>query len=164
MLHQALNKPSHFLCGKHKQNLEKNPEQAVIIWKRLILTARKKSIAAQWQEAIVLYGNALEVASIIFTCNPNKYEVNRFIRTSIELIYALRRCEYFCDYSLLITTLQKTLQETLPKSYSDGLLQPMIDIAFSSMNDVTRWMTLLYDMESGDHEMTMEGSYAHTLH
>ncbi len=117
-----------FLCTQHRQNLENNPDQATVTWNRLIISARQKTTNNHWQQAANVYACALEVADIIFQHTPNKHTADRYIKTVIELSYTLKR--------YLLT------------DYSNDLLQPILDVAFSPMIKVNQWMKTFFHLES----------------
>lgn len=137
-----------FLCAQHRQNLENNPDQAAATWNRLIISARQKTTNNHWQQAANVYACALEVADIIFQHTPNKHTADRYIKTVIELSYTLRHCHTATSLSPLVQKAKYQLKRYLLTDYSNDLLQPILDVAFSPMIKVNQWMKTFFHLES----------------
>jgi hypothetical protein len=139
---------NHFLCNKYKERLTNDPEQALTAWIKLINSGRQKAMKQDWQEAVILYGYAFEVAQLIFLGSPEKTETKRYIRTAVEFMFSLRHSDYPADYNLLIMAIRGCLETTLSPDGAKKSVEPLMDIAFSPICEVSRWMEIFYATES----------------
>ena len=153
MLDTSNDASNRFLCEQHRRNLKNNPEQAALIWNQLILSARKKAMHKEWHQAAAIYGRAFEIADILFQRNPAKHEVNRYIKTVTEHCYTLRYLHTTTHISILVQTTKYQLKSHLLTDYSNDLLKPILDVAFSPMTQVNRWMKALFNLESAQQHL-----------
>lgn len=149
MAHEdATEKSGGMLCAQHKDNLKNNPAQAIQLWNQLVLSARKKIILEEWQQATSIYERASETAEILFQTNPTIYEANRYIQTITERCYALRCSHTPAHLSRLVQAAKYQLKSHLLFEYSNDLLKPLVDVAFSPMNQVNQWMKTLFQLKN----------------
>jgi hypothetical protein len=133
-----------FMCQKHKNQLADHPESAIIAWFQLMAAARSHTDMREWQSSINAYGNALDVAEVIFASDPSSLEVNRYIRTAIEFIYTIRSSHYPADIDDLVESITGCLQKQLYPAHIELLLRPINDIAFKPLPQIERWMDALF--------------------
>lgn len=133
----------NFLCNRHRQQLVNQPQLAIHTWEKLITAARFSADKRLWSKASIIYGHALEVASLIILSRPNKGEAKRYIRTAIEFAYVLRQNRPDTDLQLLIAIVKDYIAENTVEIRVDALLSPLIEMAFSPMVELRRWINLL---------------------
>jgi|GEM_PF-6874401 len=131
-------KQTYFLCPKHKKRFMENLDQAALAWPRFIKTARKKLVEQQWKQSVIYYGNAFETADILFSYSEKADEINRYIETAIELIYALRHSHYVVNFDYLINEVNDTIQQRPLSTHPKFVIKPLKDIAFSPLEIVER--------------------------
>jgi hypothetical protein len=148
MLETSIDNTQRFLCPQHRRSLENNPEQANLAWHRLMLSSRQKANNQHWRQAATNYGCAFEVAGLIFQNTPNKHNANLYIQTVVEFSYSLRRSHKTKNLSFLVQTAKYQLKRYLLTNYSNDLLQPILDVAFSPIAQVKRWMTTLFTLDN----------------
>lgn len=130
-----------FMCYKCKQSLAKNPSRALAAWSKFMIRAREEQAGKQYNEAVITYGNAMDVAQITFENAPiSESEVDRYIRTVVEFVYAVRQCDGSYDLTLLVNRVQKILERGLYPANVKLLLKPVQDVASAPLCQVDRWM------------------------
>lgn len=156
-----MNKPSKtndissFLCPKHKQAFINKPAYAEIIWTRLINEAQNQVGLYQWNKAVIIYGNAFEISDLLLKESNDNNAIKRYLRTAIEFAYVLRKCSYTSDVSILVTFVSETLTQHLYPADNKLILQPLNNIAFSTLHEPKNWINILKSMSE---------SYSKTLH
>lgn len=135
----------HFICKKHRYALENNLEYAVITWSKLFRIARKQADNMEWHKAATSYGNALDVAEIIFSSSPQSTAVNRYIRTAVEFVYALRQ-DPEINYNILSISdfIKKNLEKNLYPANVDLLIKPLMDTVNAPIKNVHQWIQALF--------------------
>lgn len=134
----------HFVCQKHKNELADNPRAAINSWLQLMATARYNKNIRQWKLSINAYGNALDVAEVLFASDPSSLEVNRYIRTAIEFIYILRSSEHPAKIKEVVEFIAGCLQKQLYPAHIELLLRPINDIAYKPLPLIDKWMDALF--------------------
>jgi len=146
---------SPFLCQKHRQAFISQPEYAESVWKRLIIEAQGQVCQYEWKKALIIYGNAFEISDILLKKTNENHAIKRYLRTAIEFAYVLRQCTYNADVSALVTYVTDTLTEHLYPAECQLILQPLNNVAFSTLHEPKSWMNIL---------QYMSDSYAKTIH
>lgn len=129
-----------FMCKAHREQLANKPEYALAVWQRLIGLAREKHLQQSYDQAVVLYGNALDAATITFIHAPASNEAKRYLRTATELIYAVR-CSKEQDQLVSIVSGVKTmLEKVLYPANAQLMLRPIDEATNCSLTDLKHWM------------------------
>lgn len=149
------NKISPFLCPKHKQAFKDKPEYAEMIWTRLMNEAQHQVSLLEWNKAVVIYGNAFEISDILLKESDDNNAIKRYLRTAIEFTYVLRKCSYSKDVSTLVSFVTETLTQHLYPAECRLILQPLNNIAFSTLHEPQQWSNILKYMSE---------SYSKTVH
>lgn len=134
---------THYMCSKHRSELERDPKLALQAWFRMINTARYFTNNHHWVNAIKLYGNALDCAEIIFLEKPDSDAVNRFIRTAVEFLYVLRVTGQTQDIKILVNSITHKLEKGLYPANVQLLMRPVHDTVSAPLKDVGRWVAAL---------------------
>ncbi|MBU2887095.1 hypothetical protein KO507_15100 [Gilvimarinus agarilyticus] len=115
---------------------------------RLQTKARKHLQAQQWGLAVKDYATALEVADTMLQApHTQKFAIERYLRTALELIYAMRKYKPNTDLGELIETVKQRLQPLLAPVPAEVVIAPLIDVAFSPIDDVDDWIQMLFNYE-----------------
>ncbi|UTF60610.1 hypothetical protein [Gilvimarinus sp. DA14] len=125
------------------------PMDAGMLGCRLQTKARKHLQAQQWGLAVKDYATALEVADTMLQ-DPitQKFAIERYLRAALELTYAMRKYKPHTDLSELIETVKQRLQPLFAPLPAEVVIAPLIDVAFSPINDVDDWINMLFSYET----------------
>ena len=145
----------YFLCPKHRQVFIDTPEYAEVIWTRLINEAQNQIGLYEWNKAVIIYGNAFEICDILLKKSNDNNAIKRYLDTAIEFCYALRKCSYTSDVSILISFVSETLNHHLNPAECKLILRPLNNIASSALPKPKHWINILKHMSE---------SYSKTLH
>lgn len=137
----------NFICAKHRLELSENPEKATVLWSRLIMRAKIAFSQGSFDEAVKSCGNALDCAAITFEDNPVSGEVNRYLRTAVELLYISRYSSNDLDTEALLTHTKRVIERTLSPADTSLLLKPLEDVSFLPLHRVNNWMKSLWDAD-----------------
>lgn len=150
-----INNISSFLCPKHKQAFVNEPKYAEEIWTRLMNEAQNQVGLYEWSKAVIIYGNAFEISDILLKESNDNNAIKRYLRSAIEFSYVLRKCSYTSDVSILYSFVSTTLKQHLYPADCKLILQPLNNIAFSTLHEPKHWINILKYMTK---------SYSTTLH
>lgn len=116
--------------------------------------ARKHLQARQWGPAVKDYAAALEVADTMLK-DPvtRKFAIERYLRTALELTYAMRKYKPETDVSDLIETVKQRLQPLFSPLPAEVVIAPLVDVAFSPIEDVDDWISMLFSYEASGQTM-----------
>ncbi len=130
------------------------PLDAGMLGCRLQTKARKHLQARQWGLAVKDYATALEVADTMLK-DPvtQKFAIERYLRSALELIYAMRKYKPDTDISELIETVKQRLQPLFAPLQAEVVIAPLIDVAFSPISDVDEWISMLFNYETSGQVM-----------
>ena len=118
----------HFLCNHHRQMLLQDPQEARRFWAEAVLMARDKVQEANWQKALVTFGNAMEVATILLHRDSNRSRAEtRFARTAVEFGTLLRGRGFQCDANILLQLVNCELDSVTLTQPKDGLINPLVE-------------------------------------
>ncbi len=144
---KSTGKKMNFMCCRHRLELSENPEKAIAVWSRLLMQAKLKFAKGNFREAAIACGNALDCAEITFEDNPVSGEVNRYLRTAVELIYIIRRGNDILNTEMLLNHVEETLQENLYPADVKLLTKPLQDVTYLPLDRVSNWMQILWDAD-----------------
>ncbi|NIB41744.1 hypothetical protein HBA55_19215 [Pseudomaricurvus alkylphenolicus] len=118
----------HFLCNHHRQALMRDAREARRFWAEAILAGREKAQEANWQKALVTFGNAMEVATILLHRDSNRSRAEtRFARTAVEFGALLRGRGFQCDANILLQLVNCELDGVTLTQPKDGLINPLVE-------------------------------------
>lgn len=129
------------------------PMDAGMLGCRLQSRARKCLQNKQWSFAVRDYAAALEVADTMLNVpESQRFALERYLRTALELIYACRKQDPSADVSALIDTTRQRIQPLLGELPTQTMTAPLVDIAFSAIGDVDAWMDMLLSADQSASE------------
>lgn len=141
MTDQTSDRALSFLCAHHRQLLCANASKAKRFWGETILAAREQVALLQWHKAMVIYGNAMEVADILLSDDDDRERAEiRYSRTAVEFTYALRQLDRRCDVNILVQMVSCELQSRALSVTKATLLNPLIEAASCSREDAGHWV------------------------
>ena len=129
-----------FLCSHHRRQLANDLDFARKRWYQLVYQARTQIGLQQWEAAVTLYGNALEVAELSLADVNKARATERFLQTAVEMLHALRNSEYRVDTHALYQHAVNIVHQRVPKLATDNTLQPLTDVTFEPLSRVNAWM------------------------
>lgn len=135
-------RPFKFLCGKHRQALIQNPKIAKKFWAEAILVARQQLQHKNFLRAVNIFGNATEVAEILFYIDVNRRKSEiRLSRTAVEYSYVMRylRCNHEGD--CLLSSISNIFDSDTLTQNVDHLLSPLEESMSCSKDVVDRWIS-----------------------
>lgn len=130
-----------FICGQCESALVNDPMLLYEFWQNAIDQGRIHINAHQFDNAILFYGNAFEASELMLPSTTfSRQAIDRFIRTGMEFLFALRKGGFLNDLDALIATVEQSLKSTrLPKTVA-WYIQPLKDVADKPMCAVEVWM------------------------
>lgn len=133
-----------FLCEGCCAQLSSCPEKAKDFWNRTWNKGSAYRCSAQWERAVVAYGNSLDAAQIILRQSKVPVEdLERYLRTAQELIYAMRKGGYYGDIDSFLTDVSETIETiTLPRP-KGWYLRSVQAVADNPICAVDAWMKSL---------------------
>ena len=130
-----------FICDQCEQTLKDDPVRIHSFWERAVTQGRLHTRAHQFDNAIMFYGNAFEASEFLLSKTTFSHNaMNRFIRTGMEFLFALRKGGYLADLDHFIAEVKRKLESLmLPKDVS-WYLRPLNDVVDHPMCAVDVWM------------------------
>jgi hypothetical protein len=135
-----------FLCTTHRENIKQNPQRAHNSWNKTLSAARQLVKENRWDQAVIFYGNALEISEIMLTQESCSMTQERYLRTAVELMHALRNSHHEYDSNALFQMVLNRLEKEEDNFNCQAQLRPLKDVAFEPLTDVNRWMTQWHEL------------------
>lgn len=134
-----------FLCSQHRNQMTQDPQRALFTWNRLQGLASRHMDGGEWENAVTTYGLAFETAEILLSTGACKqHDVDRYLRSALDFIYTLRKSAYTADFEALFDKIKHRLENEVFLASIEHALKPLMDIAYSPVSEVDRWMQILY--------------------
>ena len=137
-----------FLCTNHRQHIKENPQRAHQSWNKTLFAARQLVKESRWNQAVIFYGNALEISEIMLTQESCIKSQECYLRTAVELMHALRNSEHEYDSLALFQMVLNRLEKERENFNCHEQLRPLKDVAFEPLSDVNRWMVQWHELVS----------------
>jgi len=139
-----------FICDHHREIYSSDPQAALNFWTKTLCLARQRAVQSLWGEASVIYGNAFEAAEILLNGDDcDQRAVARYLQTSAEFAYALRKNTCVSEVGQLIALVRNRLCEMIPLQELDSRLQPLLDMTVRPEVEVNEEIELALVMEVG---------------
>lgn len=139
-----------FICDHHRELYVRDPQAALDFWSRALCMARQRVVQSLWGEASVIYGNAYEAAEILLSGDEcDQRAVARYLQTSAEFAYALRKNTCINEVGQLVATIRFQLQGRVESQQLDACLQPILDMSVRPDREVSEEIELALVMEIG---------------
>jgi len=133
-----------FLCDNCRASMIGSPKHLDAFWTRAITDARKHTQANQFDNAIMYYGNALDASELLLSNSAFcQLSMDKYIRTGMELLFALRKGGYLNDLDPFIDRVRKCLSKKALSLDIEWYLQPLRDVADNPICAVDIWMSTL---------------------
>ena len=130
-----------FLCQNHHAQLRNDADRAQSSWHLAIARARHAVLDKAWDKAVMYYGNALEITEIRLTHHREKAALEDYIRTSVEMMHAVRNSTYQRDSEAFYEMIVDKVDGFANPAETGYRLQPLADVAFESLDQVNEWMS-----------------------
>ncbi len=137
-----------FLCANHREYITNDPHRAQVSWNKTLYTARKLVNETRWDEAVIYYGNALEISDIMMSQELTSASQERYLRTAVELMHALRNSHHQYNALAFFQMILDRLEQDIEQFNSQKQLKPLKDVAFEPLPEVNRWMTMWHELLS----------------
>lgn len=131
----------NFMCCKHRQICIKNPRIAQVLWAKCLLNGRRKVKARNFQQGILSYGNAMEIASILLVndTDVSRAEI-RYSRTLTEFAYIYRAAKRPDDVRRLLDITEEKFKQCLHRKPIQVLLDALVKALTCSQQQVLYWL------------------------
>lgn len=113
-------------------------------WARAYSQGRENIEVRDWHTASLEYCQAFEAAEQMLRSRGDAYDIERYIRTSLELIFCLRMSSTNSDLTALIHIVEFNLGTYLSDTQLLQRLTPLYDVAFAALNSVQHWVDQLF--------------------
>lgn len=80
-----------YICDGHRQWLMDNPSELQAGWLRATSMGCEAMAGRQWQRATVCFGNAVEIAELELSKNPDKKAQQHYLDAAAQMMAAFRR-------------------------------------------------------------------------
>jgi len=130
-----------FLCQNHRAQLCGDADRAQSSWHLAIARARRSVLDKAWNKAVMYYGNALEISEIRLTHHRVKAALEDYIRTSVEMMHAVRNSSWQQDSEAFYEMIVDKVDGFDHPATIGHRLQPLVDVAFEPLDRVNEWMT-----------------------
>jgi hypothetical protein len=137
-----------YLCNSHRDEFTNNPQHAARAWKNIIEQARELFHMKEWERATIIYGNAFEISELLLTSDPTQYSVDRYLRSALEFVYALRKKNTKVNLAALIFHVETSIKGISHSMATPQLMQPLEEVINLPINLVDFWMLSLLSLES----------------
>lgn len=131
----------YFICEKCQRKLAGKPTYAKTMWVRMMNLGRHHADKQQWNIAVKAYGNALDVMDLLLDETDDSKNISKYIRTSLELIYAIRHSTYPNNLPLLVSLVKKRVDEYLIPANTQFIMQPVSAIAYKPLHEALQILT-----------------------
>ncbi|WP_157496995.1 hypothetical protein [Hahella ganghwensis] len=137
-----------FMCNKHKAKIMEDPLHAIRSWHHTIRKAREFVTDNAWEQAVLFYGNALEISDIMLKQNSGVTALDRYVQTAVEFMHALRNSLHRDDTANFYNVIQSRLMEVSGGHQIETNLQPVQEVTFNALGTVNHWMYQWHQMIS----------------
>ncbi|EAR09016.1 hypothetical protein [Reinekea blandensis] len=133
-----------FVCDDCHQMLLKSEEHRQRFFAQAIDRARRLVSTRQYDSALLYYGNALDAADIALDKTaPEQNDIDHYIRTGMEMLFALRKAGFFSDLAPFIEQAERRLKQLSTVDNVGWLVRPLKDIAEHPICVVEFWLSSL---------------------
>ncbi len=142
-----------YLCKDHRKEFSRNPKQAAQSWQEIIMRARTLFHLEHWEQAVVIYGNAFEIAEILLTNSQTQFSTDRYLRSALEFAYVLRKSQTPCNLKAFLPHVKKQL--SLSKTTADvpHLTQPIDEVINLPIHMADHWLSALLSLDAIEHRV-----------
>jgi hypothetical protein len=137
-----------YLCNNHRNEFANNPQQAARAWKGIIEQARELFHMREWEKATIVYGNAFEISELLLTSDRTQYSVDRYLRSALELVYALRKKDTEVNLAAFILHVEMSIKGIPHSMALPQLMRPLEEVSKMPINLVDFWMLSLLSLDS----------------
>ena len=133
-----------FVCDDCHQMMQKSEEHRQQFFQQALDRARRQLGNRQYDSALLYYGNALDAADIALDKTVlDQTDIDHYIRTGMEMVFALRKAGFFSDLIPFIEQAEHRLKQLSSIQDVAWLVRPLRDIAEHPICVVEFWLSSL---------------------
>lgn len=139
-----------FVCDDCHQMLLESEEHRQQFFNQALERARRLVSSRQYDSALLYYGNALDAADIgLDDRTPDPQAIDHYLRTGMEMVFALRKAGFFKDLAPFIEQTEHRLRRLKTVGNVSWLIRPLKDIAEHPICVVEFWLSSFFSDEPG---------------
>ncbi len=129
-----------YICDGHRQWLMDNPSELQAGWLRATSMGCEAMAGRQWQRATVCFGNAVEIAELELSKNPDKKAQQHYLDAAAQMMAAFRRLGDQRSCRFLFSRVLELLEQLSMRDFCEESLGILKEFTFGDSRDAEKSM------------------------
>lgn len=133
-----------YICDGHRQWLMDNPSELQAGWLRATSMGCEAMAGRQWQRATVCFGNAVEIAELELSKNPDKKAQQHYLDAAAQMMAAFRRLGDQRSCRFLFSRVLDQLGQLSVRTFCNDSLVLLRELTFGDLSTAEKslWQKL----------------------